>query len=193
MLGIKLPAVFLGVCLSVWTRLKNASVSHRQPDANHTLSTQKGLRCIKGFSNSLPRCISFLSVFNDFLQQFLFQVKKCLNIFTPFLRGKTYFPPKVKQNNHLKISRYPLLRLHPWFIKNNQPFPFKWVKIMENPMKMDDLGVPPFKETSKFTQQPQNSPKKSRRATLTLASSHRRSSTPWTQSPFFWGSRNWGS
>ena len=33
-------------------------------------------------------------------------------------------------------------------VSKNRDGPPKWmVKIMENPIKMDDLGVPPFKET----------------------------------------------
>ena len=35
-----------------------------------------------------------------------------------------------------------------WVFPKIGVFPPKWmVKIMENPIKMDDLGVPPFKET----------------------------------------------
>jgi len=34
-------------------------------------------------------------------------------------------------------------------VSKNRGFPLKWmVKIMENPLKMDDLGVPSFSETS---------------------------------------------
>ena len=46
--------------------------------------------------------------------------------------------------------------LHPWTllsdsnmgVSKNRGFPPKWMFIMENPIKMDDLGVPLFSETS---------------------------------------------
>ena len=61
-------------------------------------------------------------------------------------------PDKTPPHHHiLTLKINPPSKIYQWMFPKIGVFPPKWmVKIMENPIKMDDLGVPLFSETSSW-------------------------------------------